>query len=84
MLRVRSISKSVDAYVTRVKYYFFSLACEQRLQTEAVLEAVFLTFLFLTMMIMTFDDDREEVIEFFNLKQIWKITHVGNFTVDVL
>jgi hypothetical protein len=67
VLRVRSISKSVDAYVTRVKYYFFSLACEQRLQTEAVLEAVFLTFLFLTMMIMTFDDDREEVIEFFNL-----------------
>ena len=67
VLRIRLVSRAVDPYITRAKYYFFSLACERRLQAEAVLEAVFFSLLFLTMMIMTFDDDREEVLEFFNL-----------------
>lgn len=68
LLRIRTLSRAVDPYVTRIKYYFFSYACESRLQLEAVMEAFFLAILFLTMMIITFDDDREELIEFFNLR----------------
>lgn len=68
ILRIRAVSRIIDPYLTRIKYYFFSYGCESRLQLEAVLEAFFLALLFLTMMIITFDDDKEEVIEFINLR----------------
>jgi hypothetical protein len=68
ILRLRAVSRIIDPYITRIKYYFFSYGCDSRLQLEAVLEAFFLALLFLTMMIITFDDDKEEVIEFINLR----------------
>lgn len=67
VFRLRVFSQLVEPYIARLQYYFFSYACESRLQTEAVFESFFLAILFLTMMIITFDDDQEEIIEFFNL-----------------
>ena len=66
-LRLRKISQSVNPYIARLYFYLLSYACETRLQVDAVFEAFFLVALFFGMMILTFDDDREEVIEFINL-----------------
>ena len=88
-LRLRKVSKILDPYITRLQYYFFSQACETRLQTEAVFESFFLVVLFLTMMIMTFDDDREEIIEFFNLTLFYIFVsvfffHLGKYSIHYL
>lgn len=65
--KLRPVAQLVDPYTTRLKYYFYSVACENRLQMEATFESFFLAILFFTMMVITFDDDKEEVIEFVNL-----------------
>ena len=65
--RVMALTRALSPYAARLLYYFFGYACESRLQAEAVFETFFLTVLFLTMMIVTFDDDKEEVLEFLNL-----------------
>jgi hypothetical protein len=67
VLRVRKISQSLDPYITRMYLYIVSYSCETRMQVDTITEAFFLTGLFFTMMIVTFDDDREEIIEFLNL-----------------
>jgi len=41
----------------------FSFSKETRLQFEAALKAFFLYFLYFSMMVFTFDDDQEEIIE---------------------
>ena len=66
-LRLRKISQSLNPHLTRLYFYFVSYAFETRLQLDAVFEAFYLVALFFGMMILTFDDDREEIIEFLNL-----------------
>ena len=67
LFRLRVVSRLVNPYLTRLKLYFSSYSYESRLQSEAVLESFFLVVLFFTMMVMTFDDDKEELTELINL-----------------
>ena len=57
---------SNDSYLVKVYNYFFWLSKEVRLQFDASFQAFFFAFLYVTMMIITFDDDQEEILEFFN------------------
>ena len=52
------------AAVARYYYYFFSLAKETRMQFEAVFQTILFIILYWAMVIMAFDDDQEELIEF--------------------
>ena len=56
----------VDAYLVRLHSYLFVLSRETRVQLEAALTTVFILVLYTSMSIATFDDDQEEMIEFFN------------------
>lgn len=51
-------------YFTRVYYYFFSVSKELRMQLESVLQTMLFILLYWAMVIMAFDDDQEEFIEF--------------------
>jgi hypothetical protein len=64
--RVVSIANAVDAYISRAYYYLYAISTEVRFQFEAGLQAFFFVFLYTSMMIATFDDDQEELLEFFN------------------
>ncbi len=64
--RIVSISNAVDSYVSRAYYYLYSISTEVRFQFEAGLQAFFFVFLYTSMMMATFDDDQEELLEFFN------------------
>lgn len=66
IVRVGSLLNSVDSYPTRAYFYLYSLSSEVRFQFEAGLQAFFFVFLYTSMMIATFDDDQEEILEFFN------------------
>lgn len=67
LFRLRLVARLLNPYLTRLKLYFSSYSYESRLQSEAVLESFFLVVLFFTMMVMTFDDDKEELTELINL-----------------
>lgn len=64
--RVSTLSNAVEAYITRAYFYLYSLSTEVRFQFEASLQVFFFVFLYTSMMIATFDDDQEELLEFFN------------------
>jgi len=64
--RLSKISSVSDAYVTRAWFYLASISLEVRFQLEAGIQAFFFVFLYTSAMIATFDDDQEELIEFFN------------------
>ena len=57
---------TVDSYLVRLHSYLFTLSRETRLQLEATLTTAFILVLYVSMSIATFDDDQEEMIEFFN------------------
>lgn len=50
----------------RLNSYLFSASRELRLQLEAVYTLIFIFVLYVSMMIATFDDDQEELFEFFH------------------
>jgi len=54
----------VGAYFTRVYYYFFSVSKELRMQLESVFQTMLFILLYWAMVVMAFDDDQEEFIEF--------------------
>jgi hypothetical protein len=60
-----SLSNASDAYASRAYFYLYSISTESRLQFEAGLQVFFLVFLYASMMTATFDDDQEELAEFF-------------------
>lgn len=64
--RLVTISNAVDTYVSRAYFYLYSISTEVRFQFEAGLQAFFFVFLYASMMITTFDDDQEELLESFN------------------
>ena len=64
--RLTGLADAVDAYVTRAYYYLYSLSLEVRFQFEATLQVFFFIFLYTSMMMATFDDDQEELLEFLN------------------
>jgi hypothetical protein len=50
--------------IVKYFYYFFSVSRETRMQFEVVLQTIVLFLLYWGAVLMTFDDDQEEVIEF--------------------
>ena len=59
-------SNANDSYWARFFYYSYSLTKETRLQFEAMLQTLFFFIFYWSMLISTFDDDQEEVIELFD------------------
>lgn len=66
LTRIVSLANATDSYVSRAYFYLYSISTEVRFQFEAGLQAFFFVFLYTSMMIATFDDDQEELLEFFN------------------
>ena len=66
IVRLVSLVKSNDAYLSRAYFYLYSMAMTVRFQFEAAIHTFFCVFLYTSMMIATFDDDQEELLEFFN------------------
>ena len=65
LTRLLSLGTTSDAYASRAYFYLYSLSTEIRFQFEASLQVFFLVFLYASMMTATFDDDQEEIAEFF-------------------
>jgi len=65
-LTALKFNNMVDAYVVRLHTYLFTASREGRIQLEATLTTVFILVLYTSMSIATFDDDQEEITEFFN------------------
>jgi hypothetical protein len=65
-VRIGTIINTAEVYATRAYYYLYSLSTEVRFQFEAACQAFFFVFLYTSMMLATFDDDQEEILEFFN------------------
>lgn len=66
LVRITPLMSSTDAYASRAYLYLYSMSIEVRFQFEAALQTFFFVFLYTSMMIATFDDDQEELLEFFN------------------
>lgn len=64
--RISSLAHDTLAQLTRVYMYLYSMSVEVRFQFEAALQVFFFVFLYSSMMMATFDDDQEELSEFFN------------------
>ena len=54
----------INAHFVRWYYYFFSMSRETRVQFEALIQTLLFILLYWAMILMAFDDDQEEVIEF--------------------
>ena len=65
-IRINTLFGGNDSYVTRAYFYLYSLSNEVRFQLEASLQVFFFVFMYTSMMIATFDDSQEELLEFFN------------------
>ena len=64
--RITTLFNVNDSYVTRAYLYLYSISNEVRFQLEASLQVFFFVFMYTSMMIATFDDSQEELLEFFN------------------
>lgn len=53
-----------DFYMTRLLNYFYSISNEIRIQFEVVLHTILFFIVFWSTSLMTFDDSKEEIIEF--------------------
>lgn len=65
-LRLATLSNATDAYLVRLAYYLNSMAVENRFQFEAAIQTFFFFVLYVSVSLATFDDDQEELLEFFN------------------
>lgn len=63
--RVQSIFNSIQSTIVKVEIYFFAMSRDLRVSFEAILILFFLLFLYGTMMVLAFDDDQEEFLEYF-------------------
>jgi len=66
VFRVFNIFKYNNFYQNLFIFNFFSISKENRLQLESTLFIGFIFFFYWTMMVLTFDSDKEELIESFN------------------
>ena len=63
--RIQSIFTLIQPTMVKLESYLFSWSRDTRMQLEAALVIFFLFFLYGTMMILAFDDDQEEFVEYF-------------------
>jgi hypothetical protein len=73
-LRLATLSNATDAYLVRLAYYLNSMAVENRFQFEAAIQTFFFFVLYVSVSLATFDDDQEELLEFFNTMCIYFFT----------
>lgn len=66
-LNLFKISNSLEIPYLRFVFYLNSLSKEMRIQTEAIFQLSILVLFYLMMGLATFDDDREEMMEFVDL-----------------
>jgi NhaP-type Na+/H+ or K+/H+ antiporter len=66
LTRITSLQNSNDSYIIRAYFYLYSVANEVRFQFEAALQVFFFVFMYTSMMVDTFDDAQDELLEFFN------------------
>jgi hypothetical protein len=66
VVRLVSLVKPNDAYLSRAYFYLYFTAMTVRFEFEAAIYTFFCVFLYTSMMITTFDDDQEELLEFAN------------------
>lgn len=59
-----SISSNVNFQFTRIYYYIYSISREIRIQFEVVMQTIAFFVFYWVGILMTFDDNQEEVIEF--------------------
>jgi len=67
IFRLIKWNRSIEIYFIKFYVYLHNLTKEFRIQFEALIQTFFFFFFFWTMEIATFDDDKEELIEFFNV-----------------
>lgn len=65
IFRVLKWNNVIEIYLVRFHSFLFSVSRENRLKLEAVLTTIFIFVLYIAMMIATFDDDQEELMETF-------------------
>lgn len=63
--RIQSVFNSIQSTVVKFEIYLFSMSRDLRVSFEAILILFFLLFLYGTMMVLAFDDDQEEFLEYF-------------------
>lgn len=66
IFRITKWTNPLEIYFVRIENYVFWMSRETRTQFEAALKAAFFVLFYFSMMIATFDDDQEEILEFFN------------------
>ncbi len=66
IFRIMKWNNPLEAHFVRFQNYLFWISRETRLQFEATIKIFFFAFFYTSMMIATFDDDQEEILEFFN------------------
>ena len=66
IFRITKWTNPLEIYFVRIENYVFWMSRETRTQFEAALKAAFFILFYFSMMIATFDDDQEEILEFFN------------------
>jgi hypothetical protein len=66
IFRINKWFSFVESYVVRMYAYLFTTSKDNRIQLEASLTLSFIFIFYISMMIATFDDDQEELLEFFN------------------
>jgi hypothetical protein len=66
LTRIAALQNANDSYPMRAYFYLYSVANEVRFQFEAAVQVFFFVFMYTSMMIATFDDAQEELLEFFN------------------
>lgn len=64
--RIMNWTNSLESNLVRIQYWLFGVSRDTRLQFEAALKIFFCAFFYTSMMMATFDDDQEELLEFFN------------------
>jgi len=66
LFRVLKWNNPIEAYLLRIFYYLNSIARESRVQFESMIQTFFFFIFYWSMLIATFDDDQEELIEIFD------------------
>lgn len=66
VFRITKWNNALEVYFVRFENYLFWISREVRIQFEAAIKIFFFAFFYTSMMIATFDDDQEEILEFFN------------------
>jgi len=66
VFRILKLNNPLEIQIARIHYWLFWMSKEARFEFEAFIKAFFIFFLYTTMMIATFDDDQEELLEFVN------------------